>query len=95
MNFLSLGTKQKERSKTIALLMLARGERWFLMRAPWFGGFVFWLGMNAWFLTRDHAGMRGRVLFGWEAAFLILSMLFGFVDSLILWKRIKRLAGSE
>lgn len=75
--------------------LVARGKRWFFVRAPWPGGLVLWLGMNALFLTRNHADLRGRFLFGWELVFLLLSVFFGLVDSLILWNRIKRLASSE
>jgi hypothetical protein len=90
--FLSI---QKERSKVFARSIVDRGKRWFLIRATWLGGIVFWLGMNSLFLTRHDATLRGRFLFGWEVVFLLLSMFFGLVDSVFLWSRIKRIANSD
>lgn len=95
MLFSRLRNEQEQRSKVIARFILARGKRWFLTRATWPGGIVFWLGMNALFLTFDHTYMRGRFLLGWEVVFFLFSLLVGFTDGLILWGHIKRIANTE
>jgi len=96
MPFANLRTKQKEQSERVACFIVARGKRRFLIIYSCTDGILFWLVMNALFFARVRSeGMGGSFLAGLEAVTLSISMFFGLLASLIMWKRFERLAKSE
>jgi hypothetical protein len=95
MLFANLRSNQKQLSKVIARDILAGTKRRFILRASWVAGIVYWLGMNALFLTRYHESLTGRFLAVWEVAIFVIGVFFGYLSSLIMWKRFKKLAESE
>lgn len=95
MIFASLLARQKEQSKAIASQTVALGRRRFFKISTLTAGAVFWLGINAFFLTRGFGDMRGPILVGFEAVFFLLCMFFGFLFSLSIWRYYTRLAKSK
>jgi hypothetical protein len=95
MFFESLRAKQKERSKVVARFIVDRGKRRFFISTALITGVLFWLGMNAFFLTRDRAAFRGRFVAGSEVVILLIGIFLGFMISLRMWRVYTRLAKSE
>jgi len=95
MSFATLYTKQKENSKAVAVSVVARGKRRFIIRSTGVAGVLFWLGMNALFLTRYRTSLTGRFLAGWETVVLLVSTLFGLVIALRMWGHYEGLVRSD
>src|ERR1700751_3611560 len=95
MSYDSLRKAQRDNSEAVANLIVAPRKGRFLIGASLIAGIVFWLVMNALFLTRYHASLKGRYLAGSEAVGLLISMLFGFIIGLRLWRHFKGLEKSD
>jgi hypothetical protein len=95
MYFTGLLNKQKEQSESVARFIVAGGKRRFLIRASLPAGIIPWLAMNLFFFARFRSeGIGGSFLAGLEVITLLISMLFGILISLRMWKRFEQNAKS-
>jgi hypothetical protein len=93
MHFSKFSSKREQLSTKV--VASASSKRRFIVRGSWVAGIVYWLGMNAFFLTRYHKSLEGRFLAGWEIAMLVIGILFGLMSSLVLWSRLKQFSKSK
>ena len=93
MLFTSLRTKRKEQSDRVAQFIVAGGKRRFLVRASLVAAIVPWLGVNLLFFLRFPSEGIGRsFLAGLEVVTLLISVPFGILISLRMWRSFEQIA---